>query len=145
MIRIQDIVNSHLHPMQHAQLVMAVNMAEAGAEVWVSLTAPKTGDSKPRVAGKDYVALPGISPQAQIGTLHVDRYVDNPSNRRIGRAGQIKLLVNSITRANGRDPKRPTGVRVMDITSFAILGFYTPETEMATEALGRAAQAPQGA
>jgi hypothetical protein len=144
MIRIQEIENKHLHPMQHAQLVMAVNMVELGAEVWVSLTAPKTGDSKPRIAGKDYIALPGIAPDAQIGTLHVDRYVDNPSNRRIGRVGEIKLLVNSITRCNGRDPKRPTGVRVADITGFMVMGFYTPE-EMATEALARAAtQTPSG-
>jgi len=135
-----------LHPMVQCQLLMAMNMAEAGAEVTVCLTAPKMTDAEPRQSPQDYLTLPGIAPDAQIGPVSVHRYVDNRENQRLDRVGAIYLKVRSITRANGLNPYGWTNVRLEQITGFMVLGVVTPtEEQMAMRALAQAAaQTPQG-
>jgi hypothetical protein len=149
MIFTHEIVNRNLHPMMQCAMLMAANMAEQGAEVTVCLTAPKVTETAPRVGnGQDYMSLPGVSPETQIGPMSVHRYVDNPDNRRKGRVGQVYFKVRSITRANGLRPYGWTNLRPSQITGFMVLGVVTPEPteELATRALGEAAtQAPQGA
>lgn len=151
MIGTHEIVNRNLHPMMLCQMLMAANMAEAGAEVTVHLTAPKVTDTAPRVGnGQDYVSLPGLSAETQIGPMTVHRYVDNAKNRREERVGAVYFKVRSVTRANGLQPFGWVNLRPSQITGFAVLGIVTPsEEEMATRRLAEAAQAeaqaPQGA
>jgi hypothetical protein len=151
MIGTHEIVNRNLHPIQACSLLMAANMAEAGAEVTVCMTVPKVTDAAPRQGnGVDFLSLPGIAPDAQIGPMTVHRYVDNAKNRREERVGQVYFKVRSITRANGLRPFGWTNVRPEQITGFMLLGIVTPtEEQMATRALAEAAaaqaQAPQGA
>jgi len=145
-IRIQEIKNT-LHPLMQAQLLMAVNMTDQGHKVTVCLTAPKVGPGKPRIGGgHNYITLPGVSSDCQIGPLEVHRYVDNRDNQKRDRVGGIYLKVRSITRANGLLPFGWTGVKPIEITGFAILGIETPEPKLATQALAEAAtaQTPTG-
>jgi len=136
-----------LHPMMQCQLLMAMNMAEAGAEVTVCLTAPKVTDAPPRQSPQDYLTVPGISPDTQIGPMTVCRYVDNTDNRRKERVGGVYLKIRSVTRANGLNPYGWTNVRLEQITGFMVLGVVTPtEEQMAMRALAvaAAAQTPSG-
>jgi hypothetical protein len=145
MIYPHEITNKHMSPFMRGQLLMAAQSVESGHTLWVHLTAPKQGDTNPRVSGKDYVGLPGISPDTQIGPMAVHRYVDNRDNQKLDRVNLVYFKVRSITRANGLQPFGWTGVRPADITGFKILGIESPDP-MATEALGQAAaaQTPQG-
>jgi hypothetical protein len=142
MIYENELVNDNLHPMMQAQLLMAANMAELGSTVTVCLTAPKVTDGKPRIAGKDYMGLPGVAPGTQIGPLEVHRYVDNPGNRKLDRVNGVYFKVRSVTRANGKQPFGWTAVRPHDITGFMILGVETGDSqdaELATRSLAEAA------
>ena len=132
-----------LHPTMQCAFLMALNMIEQGAEVTVCLTAPKATDTPPRIGGgQDYLSLPGVSPDCQIGPMSLHRYVDNPDNRRKERVDQIYVKIRSITRANGLLPHGWTNVRMEQITGFMVLGVRTPsEEELATRALGEAATA----
>ncbi len=122
-IQTNEIQNPHLNAIQVAALVLAMNNAlNDEKEVHVSLTYPKQTDSKPSRPGVDFVALPGVSPFAQIGTLTVDRYVDNSANRKLGRVGKPYMRVNSITRGDGINPARPRAVRPNAITAFVCTG-----------------------
>jgi len=144
MIHATEIVNRNLHPMQQAQLLMALNMVEQGASITVCLTAPKVTDTPPRIGdGKDYVSLPGISPETQIGTLSVHRYVDNRENQKLERVGAVYFKVKSITRANGLRPYGFANLRPSQLTGFMVLGIETHEEQeqLATAALAEAAQA----
>lgn len=144
MIYPHELTNKHLSPVMQAQVLMAASMVEQGHKVTVCLTAPKQGISTPRVSGKDYVGLPGVSSDCQIGPLEVHRYVDNRENQKLDRVNLVHFKVRSITRANGMRPFGWTGVRPSDITGFEILGIESPDP-MATEALAQAAaQTPQG-
>jgi hypothetical protein len=155
MIYTHEIVNRNLSPMALGQLFMALNLAEQGATVTVYLTAPKVTETKPRIGGGvDFVSIPGLAPDAQIGTLTVHRYVDNPANRREDRVNAVYFKVKSITRANGFRDHGFTNLRPSQITSFTVLGLDTYKAErqaeaeieeMATKALAEAAsQTPSG-
>lgn len=134
-----------LHPMVRCAVLMAANMAVQGAEVTVCLTAPKVTDTPARKSPQEFLTLPGVAPDCQIGPMTVHRYVDNSENRRLGRVGRPYFKVRSITRANGLDPYGWTNVRPEQITGFMVLGVVTPtEEQMATRALAEAAQTPQG-
>ena len=152
MIGTHEIVNRNLHPMMQAQMLLAANTAEAGAEVTVCVTAPKVTDTPPRIGtasgGQDFLSLPGVGPETHIGPMTVHRYVDNPENRRKERVGGVYFKVRSVTRANGLRPFGWVNLRPEQITGFMVLGVITPsEEEMATRRLAEAAaaQAPQGA
>ena len=144
MIQIHEICNTHLHPTVLAQLIMVANMADMGAEVTVCVMAPKVTDAPARETPQDYLPLPGVSPQCQIGPLSVHRYVDNTENRRLDRVGGVYFKIRSVTRANGLRPYGWTNLRPEQITGFMLLGMRIPsEEELATRALGEAAQQPQ--
>jgi hypothetical protein len=131
-----------LHPLMRAQLLLAAISIEAGAIVHVHATAPKVTDTPARVGGgQDFLTIPGISPDAQIGPMTLHRYVDNADNRRQDRVNEIYLKIRSITRANGFDPFGFTNLRLSQLTGFVVVGVETPEPEMATAALAQAAQA----
>lgn len=146
MIYTHELDTPNLHPMVACQFLLALNMAEQGAEVTVCLTAPKVTDTAPRQSPQDYLTLPGIAPGTQIGPMTVHRYVDNSENRRLGRVGAVYVKIRSITRANGLRPYGWTNLRPSQITGFMVLGVQTPtEEQLATRALGEAAaQTPQG-
>lgn len=142
MIFTHELAIGELHPMMQAQLLMAATMVEQGHKVTVCLTAPKVTDAPPRIGGKDYMTLPGVSSDCQIGPLEVHRYVDNRDNQKLDRVGHVYFKVRSITRANGLRPFGWAGVRPSQITGFMILGIETPEpeSESAMTALAQAAQ-----
>jgi len=143
MIYTNDIsTDSQLHPLVQLALFNAAVAAEAGHTVTVCLTAPKVTDTAPRIGGgQDYMSLPGVSPETQIGTLSVHRYVDNAGNRKLDRVDGLYFKVKSITRANGFRPYGWASIRPSQITGFMQLGVESPEPEMATAALAQAAQA----
>ena len=129
-VRLAEIQNPHLNAIQTVALVLAMNTAiRDEIAVHVSLTYPKQTDSKPSIAGVDYVKLPGVSPYAQIGTLTVDRYVDNRENRKLERVRKPYIRVNSVTRGDGLNPRRPRSIRPNGITEFAVTGLL-PKAEV---------------
>jgi hypothetical protein len=148
MIYTHEISNPTLCPMALGQLFMALNLAEAGASVTVYLTAPKVTDTKPRIGGGvDFLTIPGMSPDAQMGPLTVHRYVDNRENQKLDRVNAVYFKVKSITRANGFRDHGYANLRPSQITSFQVMGFDTyraekaAEAEMAILALAQAAEA----
>lgn len=128
LVQPHEIKNPHLSPMQAAALLMAMNSAllDTG-DVYVSLTYPKQTETKPRVAGKDYPVMPGVSPDAQMGKLSVHRRVDNKRNRKLGVVGEVYCKVASYTRGDGQKPVGFTNVRPNDVTGFAVTGFVPRE------------------
>lgn len=123
MIQSNELHTPNLKPLQHAALLTAANATEMGfAEVTVSMTYRKQTDTKPRIAGEDYVEMPGVSHEAQTGVLAVERYVDSKSNRKLARAGKVYFKVRSVTRADGAEPVGYTNIRPEGITAFVILG-----------------------
>ena len=145
MIYTNDIsTDSQLHPLVQLALFNAAVAAEAGHTVTVCLTAPKVTDTAPRIGGgQDYMSLPGVSPETQIGTLSVHRYVDNAGNRKLDRVDGLYFKVKSITRANGLRPYGFANLRPSQLTGFMVLGIETHEEQeqLATAALAEAAQA----
>lgn len=117
------ITTPHLDAAQNAVLMTAINTVDDNlAILTVSMTYRKQTKTKPRIASEDYVAMPGVSFEAQTGTLSVHRKVNNPANRRKGVVGQIYLKVKSVTRANGVESFGWTNVRPEGITAFVVLG-----------------------
>jgi hypothetical protein len=113
----------HLDAAQNAELLTAINTVDDGlAILTVSMTYRKQTKTKPRIASEDYVAMPGVTMEAQTGTLSVHRKVNNPANRRKGVVGQVYLKVKSVTRANGVEAFGWTNVRPEGITAFVVLG-----------------------
>lgn len=146
MIYVHELINRNLNPMEQCALFMALNTAAEGASVTVYLTAPKVTNTAPRIADVNYVAIPGLDPSAQIGTLSVKRYVDNADNRRQERVNEVYFKIKSVTRADGFRDHGWANLRPSQITSFKILGVNTARVEteaaeMATVALAKAAQA----
>jgi hypothetical protein len=123
MIQPNELHTPNLTPVARAALVTAANAVEMGlAEVTVAMTYRKQTKTRPRVAGEDYVAMPGVSCEAQAGTLMVERFVDNPANRKAQRAGKVYFKIRSTTRADGSEPIGFTNIRPEGITAFAVLG-----------------------
>jgi len=123
MIQPYEIKAPHLDPMARTALFTAANLVAAGlAEVTVSLTYSKQTETRPRLAGEDYVSLPGVSAQAQTGTLEVLRRVANKANTREGTVGDVYFRVKSMTRADGVEPFGFANIRPEGITAFVVLG-----------------------
>ena len=100
---------------ERASLLLALNtvLLEQG-EVTVSLTYEKQTDAKPRVAGKDYVAMPGVDPHAFFGRL------TSVSRRKAD--GRVYFNVESLSRGDGTTPAKPTSLIPAGITSFVVTG-----------------------
>jgi len=123
MINQNELNTPHLDAASAAALLTAANAAaERLAEVTVSLTYRKQTDTPARIAGEDYVAIPGISFEAQTGTLSAHRKANNPANRRKDVVGEVYLKIKSITRANGVESFGYTNVWPEGITAFTVLG-----------------------
>lgn len=123
MIQSTELHTPHLTRLAHAALLTAANATEQGfAEVTVSMTYRKQTDTKPRIAGEDYVGMPGVTQEAQAGILVVERYVDNKQNRKLARVGKVYFRVRSMTRADGANPIGYTHMRPEGITAFVVLG-----------------------
>jgi hypothetical protein len=123
MIQSTELRTPHLTAVAHAALLTAANATEMGfAEVTVSLTYTKQTDTPPRIAGEDYVGMPGVTKQAQAGVLVVERYVDNKLNRSLNRVGKVYFRVRSMTRADGAKPIGHTNMRPEGILEFVVLG-----------------------
>lgn len=116
-----EISTPHLSPAQRAVLVTAIAAAEQGLEVRIALTYSKQTSARPRIAGEDYLALPGVSPEAQMGVLRVKRYTASKANVRSGKAGKIYLLVESLTRGDGLKPVGYTAMRPEGIKEFTVV------------------------
>jgi hypothetical protein len=132
MIQQNDISTPALDQASKDALVTAANTVLEGlAEVTVSMTYRKQTNTRARIAGEDYVAMPGVSMEAQTGTLIVHRRVDNPANRRKGVVGEVYFKIKSVTRADGVEAFGYTNVRPEGITGFVVLGMkaITPEPE----------------
>ena len=107
-----------------AQLLLSIaTVLQGNGVVTVALTYDKQTDTRARIAGKDYVGMPGVSNKAQIGKLSVFRYVNNAANRKLGRVGDIYLKVETSTRADGTTPVGYANLRPEGVTAFKILGF----------------------
>jgi hypothetical protein len=144
MILTHELDAVRIHPTLKALLFMAANLVEQGATVTVSLSAPKVTDAPARRPDVDFVpASESLPRDLHVGALEVHRYVDNPKNRREDRVGHLFFKVRDVLRADGFRPFGWVSVRPADITSFKVLGFYTPkpEAEMTTVALAPAAEA----
>lgn len=130
MITQYEIKTPNLDQATKAVLLTALNtVAEGLATVTVSMTYRKQTKTKARLAGEDYVGMPGVSFEAQTGTLSVHKRVNNPANRRKGVVGEVYLKIKSVTRADGVDSFGFTNVRPEGITAFVVLGVnpHTPE------------------
>ena len=69
-IQINELHCPHLPQPQLSQLFTTLVAVEAGAGVaTVHMTYNKQTKSKPRIAGEDYVAMPGMTPEVQIGQI----------------------------------------------------------------------------
>jgi hypothetical protein len=113
-------------------LLLALNAAARGEYTWVGMTYTCQTDSKRRLPGKDYQALPGVSPDAFHGPIAVLRRVDNPANRRADVVGQVYMKCASVTR------EHPTNIRFEGITEFMVK-FSEPqpaEAEAPAETVG---------
>lgn len=124
-IQINELDTPSLPAQQKAVLLTTLNAVEAGTGVaTVHMTYRKQTNSKPRIAGEDYVAMPGITPEVQIGQItSVFRLKDNAKNRREGKVGAVRFRLASMSRADGVTPTGFTTVIPSGIRSFAMTGF----------------------
>jgi len=123
MIKQNELNTPNLNPAQASELLTAANASSEGlAVITVSMTYRKQTKTKARIAGEDYVGMPGVSFESQTGTLSVHRKVDNPANRRKGVVGEVYLKIKSVTRADGVESFGWTNVRPEGITAFVVLG-----------------------
>ena len=111
----------HLGFSERASLLLALNtvLLEQGS-LTVALTYSKQTSSKPRVAGKDYVAMPGVDPHAFFGRL------TSVSRRKAD--GRVYFNVKSLSRGDGTDPAKPTSLIPAGVTSFTVTGFQPVAT-----------------
>lgn len=136
-----------LPPQQFAALLTTLNAVEMGAGVaTVHMTYRKQTKAKPRIAGEDYVAMPGITPEVQNGQItSVFRLKDNAKNRREGTVGAVRFRLASMSRADGISPTGFTTVIPSGITSFALIGFQpSPAALRAQQPQQGQAQTPPG-
>ena len=125
-LTITEILGAPLFPVFRVMLLKAANDAIEGKIVSVSLTYDKQTASKPRVADRDYIGLPGVSGKAHIGPLTVYRYVDNRGNQKLGRVGKPYFKVNTLTRQTGDGEWGHANMRPEGITEFKVTSIVTP-------------------
>ena len=123
MIKQNELNTTNLNRVQAAELLTAVNSVDEGlAVITVSMTYRKQTKTRARIAGEDYVGMPGVSYESQTGTLSVHRKVNNKANQRKGVVGEVYLKIKSVTRADGVESFGWTNVRPEGITACVILG-----------------------
>ena len=114
-----------LNALEKNALVMALNSVILGAgTVSAAFLYDKQTATKARIAGEDYVKMPGVSAKATMGDIVlVCRQVNNAANRRKGTVGRVYFLVPNTARATGASKTsfsfiRPAGVSEFVVTSF---------------------------
>ena len=126
-----DLNTPNLSQAEAQALLTTVNAVAMGlGSATVSVCYNKQTKTKARIAGEDYVAMPGVTPEAQTGTISVHRRANNRANQRKGVVGQVYLKIKSVTRANGQEAFGYTNVRPEGLTAFVVLGF-TPAPQQA--------------
>lgn len=101
-----------LNPVERAALLTAINAVRAGIfTLDVAFLYDKQTTAKPRVAGVDYMALPGDA-----GKLHVGVLVAAPTNK----AGEVYLRVLDTARGNGSAGAQWTTVKLCGIKGFQV-------------------------
>ena len=138
-----DLNTPHLSMLEKQALMVTLNAVGAGmGEATVAMTYNKQTKAPPRLPGEHYVAMPGVSAEAQHGVMtSVFRLTDNPTNRRKGTVGAVRFRVRSATRGDGIDPQGWTTMIPDGLTSFVVTGF-TPATQVPAPQQRR--QHPQG-
>ena len=130
-IQPNEIKTPNLNLFERQALLMSLAVIQGGGAVWASVTYDCQTENERRIAGEDFVAMPGVSLDAQLGRLRVERRVDNAENRRLGVVGVPYLKIESYTRGNGVDPTGYTNMRPEGLTAFAITGFRTGQAQTA--------------
>jgi len=121
----QDLNTPKLSILEKQALLVTLNAVGAGmGEAHVAMTYNKQTKAPPRLPGEDYVAMPGVSPEAQHGVItSVFRLTNNAENRRKGRVGAVRFRVRSATRADGVEAAGWTTMIPDGLTSFVVTGF----------------------
>ena len=133
----QELNAPNLSPAEQQALLTTANAVGMGlGYATVSATYRKQTKTKARIAGEDYVAMPGVTMESQTGTMTVWRRVDNKANRRKGVVGQVYFKIKSVTRADGVESFGYTNVRPEGLTAFVVLGFK--ERDLEAEAAAKA-------
>jgi hypothetical protein len=115
-IQPNEITTPHLNFIERQALLLSLNSAMFGlGEVTVGFVYDKQTKTKPRIAGKDYVSLPGTDTKAQFGQIVMVA--------RRQKDGGVYFKVASMTRGNGQSPRGYTNVRPEGIRQFTITGF----------------------
>jgi len=97
-------------------LMLALNSHLAGiGDVHVSVLYNKQTEAKPRIAGRDYLSLPGISMQAHLGKI-TDVF------RRKGDQA-VRFRIKTLTRPDGNQPFGWITIIPEGLTSFIVTGF----------------------
>ena len=98
-----ELLTPHLGQVERAALLLALNSVILGiGKVTVSLTYTKQTATRKRIAGRDYVAMPGVDKGAFIGDLTL--VARNKAK------GHVFFYVPSLTRADGSRAWGPTNL-----------------------------------
>lgn len=113
--------------------LMALNMAVAGTQTgllrfYVAFTYDKQTKAKPRVAGQDFLALPGGATRK----LHMGWLYAAPVNKK----GSVYLLIADVARADGNKHFAWTAVRPDGLRDFQIRGIAQVIAPQTTQSVG---------
>jgi len=115
-VQFSEIRNDRLTLQERQMLVLSLNTVLAGmGEVTVGFTYDKQTNTPPRIAGEDYVALPGVDCKVQLGQI-VKVF-------RTQTEGALRFTIKSLSRADGHSPTGFTTIIPKGLRSFAITGF----------------------
>jgi len=125
-VLVEELIVPSLDITQRQLLLLALNTVLAGlGKITVALAYNKQTESKPRLAGKDYVAMPGVDPTAQFGEIVrvFRRKKDNA----------LRFTIASASRGDGATPIGYTAVIPEGIKSFTITGFVPAQQATSEE------------
>jgi hypothetical protein len=95
-------------------LKMAVEGTQSGLfSFYVAFTYDKQSKAKPRIAGVDFLKMPGVGPKLHMGWLY-----SAPINKK----GEVYLLVADVARADGDKHFGWTAIRPEGLRDFQIRG-----------------------
>ncbi|MCI0562782.1 MAG: hypothetical protein MN733_30235 [Nitrososphaera sp.] len=121
LIQPKELDTPNLSIQERQFLLMALNTSlTCQATITVAFTYDKQTKGPARVAGRDYISLPGTSPKTQLGAIH-----------RVWRAKEgVRFTVRSLTRGDGTNPTGYITVIPEGLRSFVISGFSIPKHGM---------------
>ena len=118
-----------LDPVQQSELFRALVGARQGASVSVSFTYVTQTDStkvKRRIAGKDYVAMPGVGSEVHFGLVTGAEAPEDGVFRR-KKDQVLRFRIQDYARPRGAEAWSWMSVVPAGITQFAITGFLNAE------------------